>query len=138
VASSKDEPIYFHGVRILWNDEIYGEGVADIDATTGETTMPFISPTIGRQVHVYRGMSDQPEPASICYVHNERMINVGGFNGAGLPFSLTSIPLLQDDEPRPERPCDHPYACWMPYQLGQAAKTEEALRQQKTNIGTGG
>lgn len=84
----------------------------------------MITPTIGRVVLVHRyGLSDQPEPALICYVHNDRMINVGGFDRNGAPFAITSVCLLQDGDQVPAN-SGWPYAEWMPYQKGQAAKTE--------------
>jgi len=83
-----------------------------------------IKPTIGRVVLVQRrpGSTDitQAEPALISYVWSDTMINVGGFDHNGTPFAFTSLRLLQDDEEAPE----HCYAEWMPYQKGQAAKTE--------------
>lgn len=82
----------------------------------------MISPTIGRVVLVHRGKSDQAEPALVSYVWNDRMINVGGFDANGLPFSMSSTKLLQDDD-KPDFE-GQPYAEWMPYQKGQAAKTE--------------
>jgi len=86
----------------------------------------MIKPTIGRVVLVHRGQSDQAEPAFIAYVWGDRMINVGGFDKNGTPFSATSMPLMQDDD-NPTNP--NYYAEWMPYQKGQAAKTE-ALEAQ--------
>jgi len=64
----------------------------------------------------------QPEVGFVTYVFNDHMINVAGFNANGTPFSITSLTLVQDDEPKPEGN----FACWMPYQKGQAAKTEAA------------
>lgn len=79
----------------------------------------MIKPTIGRVVLVHRGKSDQAEPALIAYVHNDRCINVGGFDCNGNPFALCSVQLLQDDE----RPINTTrYAEWMPYQKEQSAK----------------
>ena len=80
----------------------------------------MIKPTIGRVVLVHRGQSDQAEPALVCYVWNDRMINVGGFDRNGAPFAATSLQLLQDDDVATGI-C---YAEWMPYQKGQAAKTD--------------
>ena len=77
----------------------------------------MIKPTIGRVVLVHRGNSDQPEPALISYVWNDSMINVGGFDRNGTPFSHTSLPLKQDDAESPPMP----YAEWMPYQKAVAA-----------------
>lgn len=84
----------------------------------------MIKPTVGRVVWVFRPHDttnpNQPEAALIAYVFTDRLISVGGFDHNGEPFSLTSVPLVQDDEPEPEGN----FAAWMPYQKGQAAKTE--------------
>lgn len=89
----------------------------------------MIKPTVGRVIWVIRpGYTmdiTQPEVGLITYVHGDRCINVVGFNHNGTPFSLTSLPLVQDDEPKPEGS----FAVWMPYQKGQAAKTEELERR---------
>lgn len=73
----------------------------------------MIVPTIGRVVLVYRGKSDQAEPALVCYVHSNTLINVGGFSQYGEPFCAGSLQLLQDDD-KPSNP--EYYAEWMPYQ----------------------
>lgn len=86
----------------------------------------MIKPTIGRVVLVHRGQSDQAEPALVSYVHSDTMINVGGFDRNGAPFAATSMQLLQDDA-TPTNPAY--YAEWMPYQKGQAAKTEQLEKQ---------
>lgn len=84
----------------------------------------MITPTIGRVVWVIRPSEaidiKQPEVGLVTYVHGDRLINVAGFNGNGTPFSLNSLQLVQDDEAKPEGN----FACWMPYQKGQAAKIE--------------
>jgi hypothetical protein len=84
----------------------------------------MIKPTVGRVVWVFRpGTKDssQPEAALIAYVWNDRLINVGGIDQNGIAFNLTSLPLVQEDEPKPEGS----FATWMPFQKGQAAKTEQ-------------
>lgn len=87
----------------------------------------MIEPTVGRIVHFTPATSlsvakyDQPLAAIITYVWNPRMVNLTAFDAAGVPFSATSVTLLQDgDEPH----LYGHYAQWMPYQKGQAAKTE--------------
>lgn len=89
----------------------------------GEPTV--ISPTVGRVVWVIRPFDTmdikQPEVGLVTYVWNDRLVNVAGYNQNGTPFSLTSLRLLQDDEAKPE---GSNFAVWMPYQKGQAAKTE--------------
>lgn len=86
----------------------------------------MIKPTIGRVVLVHRfadgkPVSPKPEPALVCYVHNDRLINVGGFDANGQPFACTSLQLLQDDDQAPEL-ISGAYAEWMPYQKEQAVK----------------
>ena len=81
----------------------------------------MISPTIGRVVWYWptAEQTGQPWAALVTYVHSDRMINVGGWDANGNPVRATSIALLQDDdEPK------GPHCQWMPYQKGQAAKTE--------------
>lgn len=80
----------------------------------------MIKPTIGRVVLVHRtnSGSDQPEPALVCRVWTDRCINVGGFDCNGMPFSATSVRLLQDDE-QPNG--ESIYAEWMPYQKSVAS-----------------
>jgi hypothetical protein len=75
-------------------------------------------------------VTGQPEAAFVTYVHSDRCINVGGFDANGSPFGATSVQLLQDDDVSRGGTT----AEWMPYQKGQAAKTE-ALEKQ---IGAGG
>jgi hypothetical protein len=77
----------------------------------------MISPTIGRVVLVNVGAA-QPHPALVCFVHSDRLINVGGFDGNGQPFAATDLVLLQDDD---EPPAEGSYAEWMPYQKTAAA-----------------
>jgi hypothetical protein len=62
----------------------------------------------------------------VTHVWNDRMVNLAVFDSNGVAHSKTSVPLLQDDDPKPE----HGFFCeWMPFQKGQAAKTE-ALESQ--------
>lgn len=86
----------------------------------------MIKPTIGRVVWAYRphftGDPKQPEAAQIVYVHNDRLVNIAGYNCNGAPFAHTSVPLLQDDDPKPEGN----FVTWMPFQVGQAKAQEVA------------
>jgi hypothetical protein len=95
--------------------------------------MTMIKPTVGRVVWVFRpnhtNDPTQPEAALIAYVWNDRLINVGGVDHSGAPFALACLPLVQDDEPKPEGN----FAAWMPYQKGQAAKTEQLEKAAKTD-----
>ncbi len=88
----------------------------------------MIKPTVGRVVWYYPpGVphDSQPYAAIVAYVHSDTMINVGGFNANGEPFKDTSVLLLQDESSY-GNPGGGAWACWMPYQKGQAAKTEAA------------
>lgn len=89
----------------------------------------MIKPTVGRVVWVQRRSgsinSSQPESATVVYVHSDIVINVRGWDANGVPFVLTSLTLDQGQD----IPADWVRAEWMPYQKGQAAKTE-ALEQK--------
>lgn len=94
----------------------------------------MITPTVGRVVlfHHLGWFSHLTAhgPVFAClitHVWNDRLINVGGFDSNGIVFGQTSVELLQDDDPVPE----HIYATWMPFQKGQAARTEELERALK-------
>lgn len=85
----------------------------------------MIQPTVGRVVWYWpTGPSpvEQPWPALIAHVWDDRCINIGGFDNYGNPFARMSVQLLQDDDAPhvPQGQC----CSWMPYQKGQAAKTE--------------
>jgi len=89
----------------------------------------MITPTIGRVVLVFgrSGSVDpsNPEPALIAKVWSDTLINAGGFDANGQPFSACSLPLAQDS------PMGGYHAEWMPFQKGQAAKTEALEAQLK-------
>ena len=88
----------------------------------------MIKPTIGRMVWYTIGnwdtvavQRDQPLSGQIAYVWNDRLVNLFVIDANGIPLTRTSVPLLQDDDPRPEQG----FFCeWMPFQKGQAQKTE--------------
>lgn len=89
----------------------------------------MIKPTVGRVVwytpHVdsdARWDKEQPLSASIAYVHGDRCVNIAYIDQAGVSHPSTSVKLLQDGDAKPESGC---YCEWMPYQKGQAAKTEQ-------------
>jgi hypothetical protein len=64
-----------------------------------------------------------PFAAVIAYVHSDTMVNLAVFDGNGVAHSRTSVELAQDGGRKisiGEMHCE-----WMPYQTGQAAKTEK-------------
>lgn len=82
----------------------------------------MIEPTVGRIVHYFlANVHDKPHAALLVGVNSERNINLAVFNDDGSHFRAVSVPLLQDQDMPPE---NAPYAGWMVYQKGQAAKTE--------------
>lgn len=97
----------------------------------------MISPTIGRVVLFTPSTTPEHDftridqitryAAMVAYVWGDRLVNLVVFDHQGKSFGKTSVPLLQDDDPKPERG----YFCtWMPYQIGQAAKYEELLKTE--------
>lgn len=87
----------------------------------------MIHPTIGRVVWFqpakaeHTPLKSQPYAALVACVHSDRMVNLGGFDANGQPFSACSVTLLQDDD---AAPAGGYYASWMPYQTKQAEKAE--------------
>ena len=84
----------------------------------------MIKPTVGRVVWFYSSKApEQPLAAIVSKVHSDRMVNVLAIAEEGIPYGQTSVQLLQDDD----KPSGGAFWCaWMPYQLGQAARTEAA------------
>lgn len=62
----------------------------------------------------------QPQAAIVAFVHSDRMVNLAVFGQNGNTFPMTSVTLRQPEDERPSGP----FCEWMPYQQGQAAKTE--------------
>lgn len=101
----------------------------------------MIKPTVGRVILFHpgpgftgcRASDGEPLPALVARVWSDTCINIGGFDANGVPFSATSVLLIQDDNPVPNG--GH-YAEWMPYQKGQAAKTESLEAQLNTKVQT--
>lgn len=95
----------------------------------------MIQPTVGRVVWftpqtgaggAFQRDVEQPLAAQIAYVHGDTLINIGFLDQDGVHHSATSVPLLQEGDDKPEQ---GRFCTWMPYQLGQAARTE---RQRPT------
>lgn len=97
----------------------------------------MIVPTVGRVVWFYKYVDGQghkgPLAAHVCCVHSDSLVNLMVIDESGLPHPHKSVSLVQEvnaDNPPP----GYDYCTWMPYQKGQAAKTEEAL----TKVAGGG
>jgi hypothetical protein len=71
----------------------------------------------------------QPLAAQVCHVWGDRMVNLLVTDRNGTTHAQTSVQLLQDDDLKPE---GGRFCFWMPYQKGQAAKTEVAEAAAKT------
>ena len=88
----------------------------------------MITPTVGRVVW-YRprghGENEQPLAAIVAHVWSDTCVNLAIFDANGSPMANppTSVLLLQDGN---ERPTGGQYCEWMPFQKGQAKKTEAA------------
>ena len=93
--------------------------------------MSTISPTPGRVVWYYPSKDDplqsfssvaagKPLAAHVAHVWSDTCINLMVIDPNGNPTSRTSVLLHQADSERPNAS----FAEWMPYQKGQAAKTE--------------
>ncbi|TRO18442.1 hypothetical protein EQ826_01775 [Ectopseudomonas mendocina] len=108
--------------------------------------MTHIAPTVGRVLHFVPtadymagrklafGNPAQPLAAVIAYVHSDTMVNLTVWDQNGEQFSVCSVPLVQEGG---DVIVGSFYAQWMPYQKGQAAKTEslESQLAGKTVIG---
>lgn len=92
----------------------------------------MIVPTVGRVVWFWPSRGPfaggdfcyhdrkQPCAAQIAYVWGDTCVNLQALDQNGVSHNFTSVPLIQEGDERPEG-----YFCeWMPYQKGQAAKTE--------------
>lgn len=96
----------------------------------------MIKPTVGRIVWYTPSQNDkeriayndQPLAAIVVYVHQDGLVKLAVFDANGDHHTRGFVPLLQDDDARPE---DGFYCEWMPYQKGQAAKTESLEQQLK-------
>lgn len=99
----------------------------------------MIQPTVGRVVwfrpaeNDYRvgSSEEQPLAAIVAKVQGERLVNLCVIDANGDTHPRQNVPLLQDDDDTPESGC---FCCWMPYQKGQAAKTE--AMEKKLSEGT--
>ena len=88
----------------------------------------MIKPTIGRVVWFYKYVQGQghkgPLAAHVAFVFSDSMVNLMVIDENGNPHSEMSVYLHQEGDEIP----GGNYAEWMPYQKGQAAKTEQLER----------
>jgi hypothetical protein len=82
----------------------------------------MIKPTIGRKVWFWRSGADvtrdQPEDATIVFVHNDTLVNLHVIDHNGVARAVTSMSLRQPEYP--ELIENTPCAQWMPYQVKAA------------------
>ena len=99
----------------------------------------MIKPTVGRVVWYVACEGDQhgsdPLPKSdqvcaalIAYVHSDTMVNLAVIDCNGKTHSRRSVALVHEGAK------EGPYCTWMPFQKGQAAKTEALEKQVATNV----
>ena len=95
----------------------------------------MIKPSVGRKVwyspEEMQGvkLGEQPFDATVVYVHDDRRVNLLVVDHAGNWLYVEKAPLLQEDD-APQPGGGHCY--WMPYQTGQAAKTDELQQQLRS------
>jgi hypothetical protein len=85
-----------------------------------------IKPTVGRVVLYYPAPGAPEQAAIVAGVVAEDHVNLTVFNHDGKTQPERGVRLVQAGEAPP--PTGH-YCGWMPYQLGQAAKTEAAEKK---------
>lgn len=70
-------------------------------------------------------LKGEPLAAIVAGVHHDRLVNLAVFDAYGNAQQRSHVQLVQPGDAVP----DHAHATWMPYQIGQAAKTEQAEQQ---------
>ena len=88
----------------------------------------MIIPAVGRVMWYWPAKEhrgDQPWAATVAYVHGDNMVNLAVIDANGnANGGKTSVPIVQEGSPYTAGAS--PYAEWMPYQIGQAARTAGA------------
>jgi hypothetical protein len=91
----------------------------------------MIKPTVGRVVWFYKYATGQghkgPLAALVAWVHSDMCVNLAVSDENGNMRSETSVRLIQENDEVPQSD----YCGWMPYQVGQAKKTEALESQLK-------
>lgn len=100
-------------------------------------TQSIIKPTVGRVVWFYPSQNTGeagfarhaegggPYAAFIAHVWSDHLVNLSVLDANGVAHSRTSVPMYHGECDVPE----HAFCGWMPYQKGQAAKTEAAEKE---------
>lgn len=100
---------------------------------------PRIEPTVGRVVWYWPHpdtdllmpamviLVGQPLRADVCAVNDDGTVNLAVNDAYGDAHQRLDVPLLQAGE---APPAGRSFCEWMPYQKGQAAKTEELEAKQ--------
>jgi len=87
----------------------------------------MIKPSIGRVVWYHPiHEHEQPLAAVVSFVHSNTSVNLAAFHPNGHSFGIENVQLFQGEGSKPE---NSDYCEWMPYQKGQAAKTEELEKE---------
>lgn len=89
----------------------------------------IIKPTTGRVVWFYESDVTSAHAALVACVLNDSLVNLMVVDFDGTTSGQLSVPLVQEGETRPSGP----HCMWMPYQVGQAAKTA-AVMEGKTCV----
>lgn len=89
-----------------------------------------ITPTVGRIVHYIPTDGEfhegpiEPHAAVVVKVNADDNVNLAIFDQGGSVHAKQNVSLVQDGD------LGGPGSCqWMPYQIGQAAKTEQLQKQ---------
>lgn len=89
----------------------------------------MIQPTIGRQVWFWRKGStygvNQPEAATVVYVHDDRHVNLQVINQDAVARGEMNVSLRQPEDPAlAEQVNDSAFAEWMPYQVKASTEVQ--------------
>jgi hypothetical protein len=96
-----------------------------------------ITPTVGRLLHYHPNQADaygharrgQPLAAVVAHVNDDGSINISALSAEGSWFGRLRVPIVQEGEDVSPLAIAYGYCTWMPYQVGQAAKTEQLEKQ---------
>lgn len=94
----------------------------------------IIEPTVGRVIWYYPFVSSYmaqqggpgPRAAIVAHVHSTRLVNLAVFDMMGVAQGRQNVTLVQEGD---KVPAAGDYCAWMPFQRGQAQKTEALERK---------